>query len=71
MGLELGVSIALGAFFGQWLDKKWGTEPWMLLLFFMLGIFAGFLNLYRATQRVRMNFQNQPYDDYRDPNEPE
>jgi len=71
VGLELGLSVALGALLGRWLDQQWGTEPWLLLTCFMLGLTAGFLNLYRATQKVRKTFQNPPNDDLSDPNEPD
>lgn len=70
VGLELGASITIGALLGRWLDGKWGTEPWLLLTCFMLGLIAGFLNLYRATQRIRATFQNQPDDDLSDSHEP-
>jgi len=36
--LMLPSSIAVGLFFGYVLDKWLGTEPWLLLLFTILGI---------------------------------
>jgi len=51
-GLELGISVALGALFGRWLDSKLGTEPWLLLVFLVLGLIAGFRGVMRAVARA-------------------
>lgn len=40
------VGIGLGLVLDGWL----GTKPWMLILFFILGSAAGFLNVVRAAQ---------------------
>ena len=31
-GLEFAVAILLGVFAGQWLDRRWGTSPWLVVL---------------------------------------
>jgi ATP synthase protein I len=51
-GLELGISVALGALFGGWLDGKLGTAPWMMLVFLLIGVVAGFRGLLRAVARA-------------------
>ena len=51
-GLELGIAVALGALFGRWLDGKLGTEPWMLLVFLVVGLIAGFRGVLRAVARA-------------------
>jgi ATP synthase protein I len=51
-GLELGISVALGALFGGWLDGKLGTSPWMMLVFLLVGVVAGFRGLLRAVARA-------------------
>jgi F0F1-type ATP synthase assembly protein I len=51
IGLELGLSIALGFLGGQWLDGKLGTEPWLKWIGFGLGLAAGARSLYRAVRR--------------------
>ncbi|MFH2074701.1 MAG: AtpZ/AtpI family protein [Pseudomonadota bacterium] len=47
---SIGISMALaifGCFFlGTWLDRKLGTEPYFTLLFLLIGIAAGFRNIY-------------------------
>ncbi|MBU1126275.1 AtpZ/AtpI family protein [Patescibacteria group bacterium] len=31
-GITLAAPAVLAAFLGQWLDKKWGTDPWLLFV---------------------------------------
>lgn len=51
-GLVLVISIAMGFFFGSWLDRILGTTPWLMLLFTVLGIAAGFIELFRIVQQI-------------------
>lgn len=51
VGLELGISVILGLVFGWWLDKQLGTAPWMMLLFLVFGLIAGFRGVIRAVNR--------------------
>jgi F0F1-type ATP synthase assembly protein I len=52
VGLELGLAVVFGVLFGRWLDGKLGTAPWMMLLFFALGLAAGFRSVLRAVRRA-------------------
>ncbi len=47
VGLELGLSVLIGLFIGQYLDEWLGTEPWLLLLFLIFGMAAGFRSIFR------------------------
>ena len=51
LGLMLPSSIAVGLFFGYFLDKWLHTHPWMLLIFTILGIVSGLLSLFRALKK--------------------
>jgi ATP synthase protein I len=51
VGLELGISVIIGMLFGYWLDRQIGTEPWMMLLFLVLGFVAGMRGVLRAVKR--------------------
>jgi ATP synthase protein I len=51
-GLELGIAVAIGALFGGWLDGKLGTAPWLLIVFLILGVIAGFRGVLRAVARA-------------------
>jgi F0F1-type ATP synthase assembly protein I len=52
IGLVLAVSIAIGYFFGSWLDKKFGTTPWLMLVFTLMGIAAGFIEMFKLAQQL-------------------
>jgi len=47
---ELVVGLVVGGGIGWYLDQWLGTTPIMLLIFFILGIAAGVLNVMRAAQ---------------------
>ena len=51
VGLILPSSIAVGLFFGYFLDRWLGTDPWLLLTFTVLGIASGLLSLFRALRK--------------------
>lgn len=50
IGLQFAVSIAIGAFGGNWLDKKFDTAPWLLLTGIVLGAAAAFRDLIRLAR---------------------
>jgi ATP synthase protein I len=52
MGLHLVSGIIVGCVIGYFLDKWLNTSPWFMLTFLLLGIAAGFLNVYRDTKRL-------------------
>ncbi|NOY92299.1 MAG: AtpZ/AtpI family protein [Deltaproteobacteria bacterium] len=53
LGLELGLSIALGFWGGQWLDRKFGTGGWLTWVGFALGLTAGVRSLYVLVRRTQ------------------
>lgn len=52
VGLEMGLSVILGLVIGQWLDKKLNTGPWLLLVFLLFGMVAGFRSVFRLMREV-------------------
>jgi F0F1-type ATP synthase assembly protein I len=40
------VAIAIGVWFGLTLDRWLGTKPWFFYIFLLIGIAAGFKNIY-------------------------
>ncbi len=48
LGVQFVVAILLFLYLGTWLDRKFGTAPWMMLLGTFVGAGAGFYSLYRA-----------------------
>ena len=53
IAIEPVVGIAVGGFIGKVLDDQFGTAPWMLIVFLMLGFAAGLLNIVRAARRLQ------------------
>ncbi|MDC3091819.1 AtpZ/AtpI family protein [Rickettsiales bacterium] len=47
ISLDLVVSIIVGILIGLGIDKLFNTKPIFFLIFFILGIAAGFFNIYR------------------------
>jgi ATP synthase protein I len=47
LGLQLGMTFALFAFLGWWLDERLGTSPWLLILLVFVGGAAGLYSIYR------------------------
>jgi len=52
IGIELVVAVFVGVGIGWFLDRLLGTEPWLLVLFFLLGAVAGFMNVIRVANRM-------------------
>lgn len=52
VGLELGVAVVVALLFGMWLDRRLGTQPWLMLVFLGFGLVAGFRNVLRAVARA-------------------
>jgi ATP synthase protein I len=46
LGASIVFAIFIGAFFGYWLDGKFGTFPYLSILFFLLGIGAAARNVW-------------------------
>ena len=55
IGMAMALSIALGAVIGYYLDNKFGTEPWLFLVFLCFGIAAAFRNLYIMYKKIQDN----------------
>ncbi len=49
---ELVAGLVVGAAIGWFLDRWLGTTPWFLLIFFLLGMAAGIVNVVRTAQQM-------------------
>ena len=47
IGFEMAIPVALLGLVGHWIDRRWGTEPWLLLVGLLLGMVVGFYSLWR------------------------
>ncbi|MFH2129826.1 MAG: AtpZ/AtpI family protein [bacterium] len=52
IGIEMAMSVVVGAAIGYWLDQWLGTEPWMLVFWLICGVIAGFRSLYKTAKRI-------------------
>ena len=52
VGLELGIAVIIALLLGMWLDRRLGTQPWLMLVCLCLGLVAGFRNVLRAVARA-------------------
>ena len=58
VGLTLVVATVLGLAGGYYLDRWLGTSPWLTLIGLLLGIAAGFVNLFRSVKRAERNIDD-------------
>jgi ATP synthase protein I len=47
LGIQFAASIVVFLYLGQWLDRKLGTAPWLLLAGVFLGAGGSFYSMYR------------------------
>lgn len=59
VGMEMGLAIGVGAGIGYWLDKRFGTQPYLVLLFTFFGIGAAFKALMREVNKFINKEKNQ------------
>lgn len=52
LGIQLVASTFIGLAMGYYLDDWLGTKPWMLIIFLILGIVAGFRSIYQEAMRM-------------------
>ncbi|WP_419785760.1 AtpZ/AtpI family protein [Pseudodesulfovibrio sp.] len=53
LGLHFVSATVVGLFIGYWLDDYFGTKPWLLMIFFLLGIVAGFKMVWEDFHRLQ------------------
>ena len=52
IGMLLVIATVIGWLFGSWLDKKLGTDPWLMLTFTLIGVAAGFYEMFKIVIRI-------------------
>ncbi len=53
LGLQMAFAIFIGLWFGRFLDGKFGTGPWLTIIFFVLGVAAAYRNIGLAIKKLR------------------
>jgi ATP synthase protein I len=51
LGIEIGVALAIGMLIGWYLDRLFGTRPWLVIIFSLFGIAAGFRNIIQLARK--------------------
>ena len=53
MSTELVSAVVVGTIIGFILDKTFGTKPWLILIFFFVGVVAGITNVIRSAKNMQ------------------
>ena len=53
LSTELVAAVAVGTIIGFILDKTFGTKPWLILIFFFVGVIAGITNVIRSAKNMQ------------------
>ena len=53
MSTELVAHVVVGTIIGFILDKTFGTKPWLILIFFFVGVIAGILSVFKSAKRIQ------------------
>jgi ATP synthase protein I len=51
IGLSVALAIFIGLALGVYLDGRFGTSPWLTIIFLLLGIAAGYRNIGLAIKK--------------------
>ena len=53
MSTELVSAVVVGTIIGFILDNWFGTKPWLILIFFFIGVVAGILNVISSAKKMQ------------------
>ena len=53
LGTELVAAVAVGTIIGFILDTTFDTKPWLIIIFFFVGVIAGILNVIRSAKNMQ------------------
>jgi len=62
-GITMALSIFLGYFAGNWLDEKFNTGPWLMLVGILLGVMVSFKTLLSELKVLEKTEDLIPKDD--------
>ena len=54
LGTELVAAVAVGTIIGFILDNWFGTKPWLILIFFFVGVVAGIMNVIKSAKNMQI-----------------
>ena len=50
---EMVAAVIVGTIIGFILDNWFGTKPWLILIFFFVGVVTGILNVFRSAKNMQ------------------
>ena len=53
MSTELVSAVVVGTIIGFILDKWFDTKPWLILIFFFVGVIAGIMNVIKSAKKLQ------------------
>ena len=53
MSTELVSAVVVGTIIGFILDKTFGTKPWLILIFFFVGVAAGIITVVKSAKKMQ------------------
>ena len=53
LSTELVAAVAVGTIIGFILDKTFGTKPWLIIIFFFIGVIAGIINVIKSAKNMQ------------------
>ena len=53
MSTELVAAVVVGTIVGFILDNWFGTKPWLILIFFFVGVIAGIMNVVKSAKKMQ------------------
>ena len=53
LSTELVSAVAVGTIIGFILDNWFGTKPWLILIFFFVGVIAGIMNVVKSAKKMQ------------------
>jgi ATP synthase protein I len=53
MSTEMVATVVVGTIIGFILDNWFGTKPWLILIFFFVGVVAGILNVVKSAKKMQ------------------
>ena len=53
LSTELVSAVAVGTIIGFILDKTFGTKPWLIIIFFFVGVITGIINVIKSAKNMQ------------------
>jgi F0F1-type ATP synthase assembly protein I len=52
LGIQLALAVLVFFFLGRWLDEKFGTAPWLMIVGLFVGATGGLVSFFRSAMKM-------------------